>query len=53
MANNGRRVSKADFVWTLLELARTDREAYRELRERGWLEAEEYRVAHRKSEFPN
>lgn len=34
-----RRVSKAEFVWLMISLARVDRERYRELRDFGWLNA--------------
>ncbi len=54
MANDdGRRVTKADFVWAMVRLAQVDREAYRVLRERGWTHATLHQFLDGKSELPN
>lgn len=45
--------SKAEFVWLMLELARLNRDLYREHRADGWLRVAAVKILLGKSEFPN
>ncbi|MGE0206109.1 MAG: hypothetical protein AB7E70_19635 [Hyphomicrobiaceae bacterium] len=47
------KVSKAEFVWLMVQLAEADRDKYRELRAQGWDLVERTGGAQRKSELPN
>lgn len=52
-SNDDRPVTKAEFVWLMVQVAEIDREKYRELRARGWSHARARRHMGGKSEFPN
>lgn len=47
------KVSKAEFVWLMVQLAEADREKYREIRAQGWALVEQFGHLAQKSEFPN
>lgn len=47
------RVTKAEFVSLMVQLAAADRDKFRELRALGWDSAAEAGSAVRKSEYPN
>lgn len=53
MADSNEPVSKVEFVWLMVQLAESDREMYRLMRERGWLEAAKQRMLVGKSEKAN
>jgi DNA polymerase IIIc chi subunit len=52
-ARDDGKVTKAEFVWAMVKLAETNREKYRELREKGWDLAAASGSAPTKSESPN
>jgi hypothetical protein len=47
------KVTKAEFVWLMIQLAEADRAKFRELRELGWREAIEAGSVLPKSDSPN
>jgi hypothetical protein len=49
--DGGRPISKADFVWLMVELGRVNRAAFRDVRAQGWQAVA--RSAARKSDNPN
>jgi hypothetical protein len=51
--DDGKPVTKTEFVWLMVQLAETDRAKYRELRDRGWDSAAETGSDLAKSELPN
>lgn len=53
MTNDDDKVTKAEFVWLMVQLAAADRDKFRELRAQGWDSAAEAGSDVVKSELPN
>lgn len=53
MTDDDDKVSKAEFVWLMVQLAAADRDKFREMRAQGWDSAAESGSVVLKSELPN